>query len=139
MIASEKPSGAVPRSSAMTRQRARWLSSRSTASMRLERVGHIGAFRRRRAGRDQEQPLQLEGVVDADRAGVAHVRGDERPEGREPLFLEGERVERRQSPVLALRPERIGRRADRERRRRTAPDADQTSEPPGSAPTARSR
>ena len=98
----------------MTMQRFRWLSSREHGELRLERVGDIGAFRGRLAGRDQEQPLQLEGVVDANRAGVAHVCGDERAEGREPLFLEGQRVERRQSPILSLRPEKIGRRADRE-------------------------
>ena len=81
--------------------------------LRLERVGDIGAFRRRLAGRDQEQPLQLEGVVDTNRASVAHVCRDERAKGREPLVLEGQRVERRQSPILSLRPEKIGRRADR--------------------------
>ena len=81
--------------------------------LRLERVGDIGAFRRRLAGRDQEQPLQLEGVVDTNRASVAHVCCDERAKGREPLVLEGQRVERRQSPILSLRPEKIGRRADR--------------------------
>ena len=106
--------------------------------LRLERVGDIGAFRRRLAGRDQEQPLQLEGVVDANRAGVAHVCGDERAEGREPLFLEGQRVERRQSPFCPCGPRRSGG-APTERPSPNRSGRDQISEPPRSAPTARSR
>ena len=80
-MASEKPSGAVPRSSAMTRQRGAVALEPQGRQHRLERISHVGALGRRRAARDQEQPLQLEGVVDADRAGVAHV-GARRAPGR---------------------------------------------------------
>ena len=83
---------------------------------RLEGVVDIGALRGGNARRDEEQAAQLEGVVDADGAGMAHIGDDQRPEGAEPLALEGERVERRQPPILPLRREKIGRRADRQGR-----------------------
>ena len=83
----------------------------------LEGIIDIGAVFRRRAARDQEQPLQLEGMVDADRAGMAHVGGHQRAERGEALRFERQRMERRQTPVLALGAEQIGRRADRQARR----------------------
>ena len=125
MMASEKPSGAVPRSSAMTRQRGAVAFEAQHREHRVERIIDIGALGGRKAARDQEQALELEGMVDPDRAGVAHVGRDQRAERREPLLLEGERIERRQAPVLPGRPERVRRRSDRKAGRealRVGPD-----------------
>jgi hypothetical protein len=54
-------------------------------------------------------------MVDADRAGMAHIRDHQRTESLQPMAFKRERIHRRQAPVLALGPERIGWRADRQR------------------------
>ena len=48
---------------------------------RVEGVVDISALRGGNARRDEEQAAQLEGVVDADGAGMAHIGDDQRPEG----------------------------------------------------------
>ncbi len=52
-------------------------------------------------------------MIDAQHAGVAHVRGGDSAQVRPAAARGGERIGRRQVPVLALGRERIGRRADR--------------------------
>ena len=79
---------------------------------RLERHGDIGPVLRRSGDRDEEEPGELERVVDADRTGMAHVRLDQGAERREPVALHFEGVERRQAPILALGREEIRRRTD---------------------------
>ena len=73
----------------------------------FERVVHIGALRGRSAGWDQEEALQLESVVDADGARMAHIGRDEIAEGGKSLLLQGERIEGRQAPILSLGSEGI--------------------------------
>ena len=80
---------------------------------RLEGHGDVGAGMRPLPQGDQEQPGELEGVVDADRAGMAHVRLNERAEGPEPVPLHLQRVEGGQAPVLALGRQQVRRGADR--------------------------
>jgi hypothetical protein len=105
---------------------------------RLEGEVRVGPLRRGGALRDQEQALELEGVVDADRARVAHVGHHEGPEAREPLGLERQRVEGRQAPVLALRSQGSGG-APTDSVPAKLSGCAQISDPPASPPTARSR
>ncbi len=96
----------------MTMQRARWLFEPQHREHCFGRITHIGAEARRLAIRDQEQPLELERMVDPDRARMAHRRLDRGPERRKAILAEREGVERRQAPILTLRRQRIGRRTD---------------------------
>ena len=88
---------------------------RDMADEVVERIGEIGAVGRLRAVGNEEQPLQAHRVVDAQHAGVAHVGAIERGEPRPALAGAGERVGRRQVPVLPA-GSRTGRAARRPRR-----------------------
>ena len=77
-----------------------------------ERVADIGAVRCRPARRDQKKTHQAQGMVDPDRAGMAHRRPQGRAHGVRVGGLEHERRGRDDVPVLAQRPQRIGRGTD---------------------------
>ena len=79
----------------------------------LERILHIAAGRRRIAARNPEQVHEAHGMIDAQRAGVAHVGADDGDERLVGHVGEGERMQRRCSPVLAHHVDRIRRRSDR--------------------------
>ena len=84
---------------------------------RVERIGDVDAIRRRHAVGYDVEPLQLERVIDADRAGMAHVGGDKCPEGLQPLLFERAGVEGRQPPSSGpCGTERVRRCADRDAR-----------------------
>ena len=76
---------------------------------RLERHRDVSPLLGRAADRDQEQARELEGVVDPDRAGVAHVRHHQGAEGREPVALHLQGMEGWQAPILTLRRQKIRR------------------------------
>ena len=78
------------------------------------RVGDVGAGRGGRADRQHEQAEQAHHVVDPDAAGVRHVRLEVGREARVAVGRQRGGEERRQTPVLARRAERVGRRADRQ-------------------------
>ena len=80
----------------------------------VERIGEVGAFRRSRAFGNEEEALEAHRVVDAQHAGVAHIGAVDRVERGPAVARAGQRIERRQAPVLPLGGERIRRRADRD-------------------------
>ena len=86
---------------------------RDMADEVVERVGEIGAVRRPCALGNEEEPLKAHRMVDAQHAGVAHVGRIERAQRRPAFAGAGERIGRRQVPVLPLDGERIGRGANR--------------------------
>ena len=104
----------------------------------VKRVADVEAFRRAKAFGDPEQPEEAHGMVDAERAGVAHHRVDGVAVGLELSRHEPRRRERREPPVLAVGVEIVGRRAD-PRARDDQARSDQVAEPSGATPTARSR
>jgi hypothetical protein len=77
----------------------------------VDRIGHVAAVARRAGGGDPEQAHQHHHVVDADRAGAAHVGAQGLDEDGVPAFAQPVRAQRRQAPVLALGVEGVGRRA----------------------------
>ena len=77
-----------------------------------EGVAHVGAFPRPRPLGHPVQAGQPQGVVDAQGPGVAHARAHRLHEGLVADGPELPRVEGGQPPHLALRVERVGRRAD---------------------------
>ena len=85
---------------------------REAADEIVERIGEIGAFRRARAFRDEEEALEPHGVIDPQHAGVPHVGAQDRAQGGPALARAGQRIERRQAPVLPFGGKRIGRRSD---------------------------
>ena len=66
-----------------------------------ERIAHVGAVDGRRPRGHPEQAHQPHHVIDAQRAGVAHVRAQRRDEGRVACRLQTLRQHRRQAPVLS--------------------------------------
>ena len=93
---------------------------RDMADEIVERIGEIGAVRRTRAIGNKEQTLQAHRVIDAQHAGVAHVGAVDSAERGPALARAGQRIGRRQAPVLPLDGEWIGRRADRDAMRKRA-------------------
>ena len=69
-----KFSGTVPRSSPITMQCQRRLSSATTASMSANGMRRYAPCAARQALRDDEEPHQAQHMVDPDRAGIAHGR-----------------------------------------------------------------
>ncbi len=89
----------------------------SMARMRSRSVkghGEIGAVAGLAALWNDPQSAQAEGVVDTDAARVRQACADGADEGVEAGAAQRERAERGDAPILPLRPERIGRRADRQ-------------------------
>ena len=109
-----KPGGTVPRSSPITTARWRCDSSASRLQQVLQRIGEIGALARRLAARDQPQPHQPHDVIDAHAAGMGECGAQGGEEGIEARGDQGARREAGQAPVLAVRIEGVGRRADRQ-------------------------
>ena len=90
----------------------------------IQRIGKIGALQRLASVRHDEQPRQTHDMIDAQRAGVAHIRAQELAEALATLRLPSQRIGRRQTPVLSVSRKTIGRGADRkalEKMRRAAP------------------
>jgi hypothetical protein len=105
---------------------------------RLEGIIDIGPLRGGSPGGNDEEAAELEGVVDPDRPRMAHVGHHQIAEGRKALLLQGKRIEGRQAPILPLRTQGSGG-APTERAVAKCSGAAQISDPPRSAPTARSR
>ena len=74
-------------------------------------IAHVGAFGGAGALGNPVQAREPHHVVDAQAAGVAHVRGHELAEGAEAIGGEAMRNPRRQAPVLPGLVELVGRRA----------------------------
>ena len=79
----------------------------------VERIAQIGAFQSRGAVGHNEQADQPHDVIDAQRAGMAHVSAQQRGEGGIAGLGHGQRIGRRQGPDLPAFGEGVGRRADR--------------------------
>ena len=77
-------------------------------------IGEVGAVRRACAIGNKKQTLQAHRVIDAQHAGVAHIGAVDSAERGPPLTCAGQRIGRRQAPVLPLHREWIGRSADRD-------------------------
>jgi hypothetical protein len=75
-------------------------------------IAHVGAIGGGCTRRDPEQALERHGVVDAYRASMMHAGPQILAEGLEIALDQRRRALRDQSPVLALRIEGIGRRAN---------------------------
>ncbi len=83
-VARRRASGAglpttVPRSSPITRQRARRLSSAMSADQVLQGKGHVGAVGGGSTARHPELPRRAQDVIDAQRPGMAHVGAENVP------------------------------------------------------------
>ena len=77
------------------------------------RIAHVGAVGRGPRARDPEQPVQTHHVVEPHRRRVRHLVRETRPEVRVPILPRRLRVRRRGAPVLTVREQWIGRRAER--------------------------
>ena len=79
----------------------------------VHREAHVGAIGRGAPHRDPELPQQPHDMVDPQHPRMPHIgaqRSDQRGKAAPP---QRQRVERRQSPILARPAQRVGRRADR--------------------------
>ena len=87
---------------------------RGDRQQRLERKADIDALPGPHPVRDQEQALEPQHMIEPDGAGVAHRGAQHLPERLELPRLQGNRIERRQAPILPGGVVEVGRRSDRE-------------------------
>ena len=84
----------------------------------LQRIIDISAITGGNSGGHQKQARELEGMVNPQRPGMAHIGGNGRAECAEMVAFEVQGVKRRQAPVLPLRGQRVRRRANSQVRRK---------------------